>query len=1066
LASLVFWLVATPATAHAQATIRGTVTDNAGQPLPSAQVVIRALGLSTLTQEDGTYELFVPAARMVGVSQVEITARRIGVRALTLTVTLTMGGVLTVDFRLQADPFELEALVVTGQGLTEERAKLAVTISSVNAQEIVDSRETNLVAALAGKAPNVEVTKSAGDPGSGTYIRIRGSKNIQGGTQPLIVVDGYPIINESHTIEGTTAGTVYANRAADLNPGDIESIEILKGAAAGAIYGSRAANGVVLITTKSGQRNTTRMTLSTSYSWDNVNKAVPLQQQFRLGTDQAAVGSSGNNPAGVRSWGTPLDPGETAYDHWGELFETGHQFDNQLILSGGTDRTTYYLSLGWLDHDGVIVGNSAYERITAKLRGQHDFARTLTVGGNFQYVSSNADLTQTGSNISGLLLGGLRTPPEFNNLPYLDATTGLHRSYRNPTPTGVAQSRGFDNPFWIANEILNTADVDRAFGNVTVDWDAMPWLNLSYTLGTDYAHDQRLTLFPKGSSDFPDGRIIRATLVDENWDHSLLATVARTESEALSWSLTLGQNLNQQKFRRFQDNGYNLIFGTEQLDFTIDKDPNEYIETIRTDGYFAQATIDLWNQVYLQGSLRYDGSNTFGGEEDSLGNVESSRFLYPKASIAWDASRYLTFFDFLKLRAAYGEAGSQPPIYSNVGSFQTGTFTDGWLSPNGLNTVYNGFDGVFSQGTLGNTGIEPQKTKEIEFGADMTLLDSRLQLGVTYYRDKTEAAILALPIAPSTGYNSTWANGASWRNRGWEVTLDLRPVQTPDFTWQIGAQWATNSSTVDTLLGTEEIGLTGFTGSTASVVQDQPFPVFFGDDWVRFGRGIIVGGVDIDATYSADSGMIYIDTDGFPLLDPQERVIADLNPDWTGSIRNTFTLFGTVRVSALLDIKSGGYTWNGTQGALTSYGTHESTIPWHGAGLQTVFTSDMLDPATPDIGVAGPGAGQQVVLNWATWGQNGLGSGFNGPSSQYVQPSGFVKLRDVSVSFTLNNDWVRKLGINSVDVTLSGRNLATWTDYKGIDPESNLNGQTTGRGLEYFNHPQTRSFVVAFSVTR
>lgn len=1067
--------LAAPSEAQAQATIRGTVTDATGQPVSGAEVRIEedvafpVLGtrgrVATVSADDGTFELLVPAARMnaTGETRIIVFARRIGMRAQSAVLSLAANTSVTQNFTLATDPFLLEEVVVTGQGLTESRQKLGTTINSVKAEEIIDSRETNLVAALAGKAPNVEITKSAGDPGAGTYIRIRGSKSISGAgpggagnTQPLIVVDGQPINNSSNTIEGTTAGTVYQNRAADLNPNDIESVEILKGAASGAIYGSRAANGVVLITTKSGRRNQTRLTASTSFSFDEVNQSVPLQSQFRQGTDQAAVGGSGNNPGGVRSWGTPLDANETAYDHWGELFDTGHQFDNNVAVSGGTDRTTYYLSLGYLDHNGVIVGNSAYQRITARLKGSHDFLSNLTVGGNFAFTTSSADLVQTGSNISGLLLGGLRTPPEFNNLPYLDPVTGLHRSYRQPNPTSVSQSRGFDNPFWIANEIINTAEVDRVFGNVNVDYQPFSWLNLSWLLGGDFANDQRLTQFPKGSSDFPTGRLIRGELVDKQWDHTLLATVTQSPNPNLAWSLTVGQNLNQTQFRRYQVNGFNLIFGTDQLDFTVDRTPNEFISTIRTDGYFGQATVDLYEQVFLSGVLRWDGSNTFGGEiNPTTGKRESSRFLYPKASIAWDFSRYVDFLDFGKVRLGYGETGKQPPIYSNVSSFQTGTLTDGWLSPNGLNTIYAGFDGVFSQATLGNSSIEPEKTTEIEVGGDLTFLQSKVNLGVTYYRDKTTAAIVQLPIAPTTGYNFVQENGAQYRNWGWEMTLDVIPIETRDFQWKIGGQWAKNSSIVDTLLGAEQIGLTGFTGSTASLVQGQPFPVLYGGDFIRFGRGSIVGGVDIDQAFpEAAAGDLYIAADGFPRLDPQDRVLGDLSPKWTGSIRNTFTILGKVRVSSLLDIKHGGFTWNGTKGALVSYGTHAATIPWHGVGQDTVFTG------------AGPGAGQTVKLNWSTWGQNGIGNGFNGPASQFVEPSGFVKLRDVSVSVTVDAPFVQKIGFDSFDVTLSGRNLKTWTDYTGIDPEANLNGQTTGRGLEYFNHPQTRSFVMAFTLHR
>jgi TonB-dependent SusC/RagA subfamily outer membrane receptor len=434
-------------------TITGTVVDEAGFAVENAQVLIQSLQLATTTGEDGTYQLFVPAARMAGQTSAQLTARRIGLRAQTVTVALVAGGALTQNFTLAADPFLLEAVVVTGQGLRESRAKLATTISSIRAEDISASKsETNLVAAMAGKAPNVEITSSTGDPGGGAYIRIRGSKSISGGTQPLIVVDGVMVTNESYSVEGSGSvevgqgslwGVATQNRLADINPDDIESIEILKGAAAAGLYGSRATNGVVMITTKSGQRNSTQVTLRSSLGFDQVNRLPNLQTGWSQGlVDPAGDPSDPNNnisPTSSVSWGPSLAAGTPIHDHANELFGTGVRSDNSLSLAGGTDRTTYFLSLGYLYHDGAIEGNSKYKRFTTRLKGAHDFLDNLNIEGNFAYTTSDGDMIQQGSNISGLLLGGLRTPPEFNNLPYIDSATGLHRSYRYPNPTELVR---------------------------------------------------------------------------------------------------------------------------------------------------------------------------------------------------------------------------------------------------------------------------------------------------------------------------------------------------------------------------------------------------------------------------------------------------------------------------------------------------------------------------------------------------------------------------------------------------------------------------------------------------
>ncbi len=1045
--------------AQAQMTITGTVMDEAGAPVENGQVLIQSLQLATTTGEDGTYQLFVPAARMAGQTSVQLTARRIGLRAQTVTVALVAGGALTQNFSLAADPFLLEAVIVTGQGMREERAKLATTISSIRAEDIGESKaEVNLVAAMAGKAPNVEVTSSTGDPGGGAYIRIRGSKTIEGGTQPLIIVDGVAITNASNYIEFSGAGTLVQNRLADINPDDIESIEILKGAAAAGLYGSRATNGVVMITTKSGQRNQTQVTLRTSLGVDKINRVPNLQTRWQQGAvDPAgdpADQSNGASSTTSLSWGPLILAGDPVYDHANEMFGTGMRSDNSLSLAGGTDRTTYFLSVGYLYHDGTIEGNSKYKRLTTRLKGAHDFLDNLNVEGNFSFTSSDGDLVQTGSNTSGMLLGAFRTPPNFNNLPWIDSASGLHRSYRHQTPTALAVGRGYDNPFWVANEVPNTASVDRYMGNIQLDWDPFSWWDVRYLVGLDFANDQRVTLFPKSSSNAPNGRIIRADLTNTVFDQTILMSFQDTPSETFGWSLTLGHNMNQTQFRRYQVQGDQVIFGTGQLDFAIDKDPDEYEARVRTEGLFADLALDLWGQLYLKGGVRYDGSNTFGGDTSATGEQESSRFWYPKASLAWDFSRYIPGIDFAKLRGAYGQAGIQPPIYSNTTGFFSPLIADGWID-NGLNTIYQGNEGVVFSGDMANTDIIPERTTEFEAGMDLAFLNNSLNLGVTYYKAKTKSAIVNLPIAPSSGFNGIDENGATWRNWGWEVTLDWLPVQKRDFSWRLAVNWATNNSNVDSLLGAEEIVLNGFASGRSSVVQGHQFPILYGSDWVRFGRGELVGGVDIDATYSGWSeGDLYIDVGGLPIESAQERVIGDPNPDWLGNLRTTFTFFGKLRLSGLLDIKHGGETWNGTKGALYYFGAHGDTDPIHGNGVQdSVFAG------------FGPGAGTAVDLDWTDY-AIGPFSGFTGPSAQFIEESNFVKIRDVSLAYTWEAPWLSSIGFNALDVTVSGRNLVTWTNYTGLDPETNLTGQTTGRGLEYFNHPQTRTFVFTLTFRR
>ncbi|MSR36497.1 MAG: SusC/RagA family TonB-linked outer membrane protein [Gemmatimonadetes bacterium] len=1084
------------------ANLTGLVTDEAGQALPSAGVFIDAMNLGSLTNENGRYLLIVPAARFTAGQQIRLTAQLIGRASQTRTVTL-QAGTVNMDFSLASDPLNLEEIVVTGSGTSTQRARLGVTVNSVKAEEIVKSNESNLVAALAGKAPNVEVTSSSGDPGAGAYIRIRGANSLSASNQPLFVVDGQPMDNSSIEIEdigGGTRGTAVSNRAIDLNPNDIASVEILKGAAAAAIYGSRAASGVVLITTKSGRPGVNEMQWRSSISIDRVSNTPPLQTGFgqgmaaypgvsvQLGEAPGSFTETGEICVEVYglprnrcpvSWGPAIAAGTPIFDHGTEIYRDGLKSDQYLSWTGGSETTTYYLSLGRLDNRGVVDGDQQYNRTTVRLRGSHVFRDDLRLAGNLAYTDGSGQFIQQGSNTSGIQLGALRTPPDFNNLPYLcpdsgktatgTCKPGLHRTYRRPNPATLAETRGYDNPFWVAREMTNTADVGRTVGNVNAQYRPFGWLDVNYTLGVDYSADERRSVIPKSSADFPQGRMVRADLVNMVLDHNLVATARRDLTPWANVEVSLGQNLNQSEYRRYQVDGQNLIAGTDELDFTVTKTPNEYREKIRTDGYFSQASFGLWEQLYLTAGLRMDGSSTFG--------EAGKRFMYPKASAAWDLTKYVdnTPLSFAKARLAYGVAGKQPPVFSNVNAYATGTVTDGWLSPNGLYTIYRGNEGVVSGSTLGNSGIKPERTREIEGGIDFALFSNRMSLGLTYYDNHTTDAILSVDVPPSTGFFSKYANAAEFQNKGWEATAQLNVLEMGGLRWDVNANWGRNKSCVLDLAGSEKYALRGFVGSQVAVVAPEKdasgnitkchqFGVFYTGDFVRFGRGSLVDGVNIDTKYPGWSeGDLYIPADGYPIDAGQSYVTGDANPDWTASFRNTLTIGRSLSVSGLVDVKRGGDAWNGTAGALDFFGTSARTAPYHGAGKSEVFGETFLSQQ----GAHGPGAGKSVPLNWATWFWNGIGSSFTGPDSQAIEDAGFVKLRDISVTYSVRNmDYIDRLGFTGVDVSVSGRNLKTWTDYTGVDPESNLTNQSDGRGIDYFNNPQTRSYVVSVTLTR
>jgi TonB-linked SusC/RagA family outer membrane protein len=755
------------------------------------------------------------------------------------------------------------------------------------------------------------------------------------------------------------------------------------------------------------------------------------------------------------SWGPELASGNETFDHAFELFETGNKFENHMQVSGGTEKTTYFISFGRIDHDGVIKGpNSDYVRNSVRVKATQRITSKLTFSGNLMFADIKQDRIQRGSNVSGLLLGAFRTPPDFNNWPYL-TEDGLHRSYRLQLPTEERGSRGYDNPFWIANENLNDSDVGRSLVNVTTEYDPADWLNISYKLGYDYANDERRTVIPIGSSDKPNGRIIAEKFIEKEIDGTLTITAVKSFAPAdMTLNFTVGQNLNHRDYSRFSILGDNMaIAGFNQLDNTTAQDPNfEFAETQRTESYFARLFLDLWGQLYLTGSIRNDGSSTFA-ESDR-------RHWYSSFSAGWEFTQLTPFnniswLSFGKLRSALGWAGRQPDPYDVLTTFFTGNFISGWGSAH-ASTAY-GFAGFLTDATRGQMNIKPEEVREIELGLDLGMLDNRAGLDFTYYNVKTTDALFLNPLPPSTGSSQQLQNAGEIENKGFELGITLQPINKKDFKWNLRTIYSRNDNNVTRLrdvtsgVPLEFIGYGGFTDSRNIAKEGYAVGVIYGTDFIRFGRDIEVDGVNIDEAFAqAPDGALYIADDGYPLLDPQFRVIANPNPDWTGSIRNTFTVFNKWEISTLVDIKNGGHVYNGTKGALFFFGAHEET-------------ADNRLPTDPGGGVQvfdgfGPGAGLEVA-DGQDWHYNNLGSSFTGPTSQFVEDGGYVKLREVSVAYTVA-ELPRWMGLTSINLRLSARNLKTWTDYTGIDPDQNLLGAQIGRGLDYFGNPNTRSFVL------
>ena len=1084
-------LVCAASTASAQAgtTISGTVTTEQGVPLPGATVLIQGTTTGAHTDDAGRYVIVVPADRANGQSGV-LVARVIGYSARTVPIVLTAGSTINQNFSLTVNPLNLDVVLVTGAGTSTTRERLTTTINSVDSSALTRAANPqNVVSALAAQAPNVEVRTQSGEPGSSASIKIRGAASLSGTNQPLFVVDGQPIDNQtfstqsiangSGTAAGADASTVAPNRASDINPADIESIQILKSSAAAAIYGARAANGVVLITTKSGTPGATKYTISSTETFDRVNMPDVLQHQFVQGLNGTAATCGGPDCSVARySWGPAAAPGTPLFDHSNELFDTGVTADNNLQVSGGNDRTTFYASGGLMNQNGYLKGpNNKYNRATIRLKGTQQINSKFKIGGNLSYIDTRGKFVQKGSNLSGVMLGALRTPPNFNNEDtYLP--NGLQRAYRFPNATSVAAMENavyYDNPFFVLDNPGNRSELGRSVANLTADWTPLEWLSVNETLGADYYNDWRLESLPLTSGGDAVGNVTRNDLNNLEIDHNLIATAKHTFGTNTDLTFTVGQNLNSRRLRQTFAFGEQLIAPTPfNIQNTITPRVQEYRALRHIEAYFGQAELSLFDQLVLNLGLRNDGFSTFGSA--------NPRANYPKASAAWTFSNLINnrdrtgLFSYGKLHVAYGETGKEPPAYAAVTALSSTNFFTLSGFGDALKSGINGQGALSTSLIVGNPNLKPERNKETEIGADLAFLNSKIDFSATGYNKKGSDIILSAPInASQTGSNQQVLNAATITNKGLELTLNLHPLQRPDAAWDIGVQFGKNKGNVQSLNGAQFItyNLEGFNGAIgASAIGFAP-GVIQGADFVRCGRGltnVAVTGMgvvaDIDALCgSAPKGALFLGPDGLPVPDATQRIIADPNPKYTMSYSSSMR-WHKLSLSGLLDVRKGGSVWNGTRGVLDFFGTGIDTKQRTMTNGQYGVNYALKNYPT----TAGPGKNVvpfQSPDDWQNW-FLGDGGGFGSVGAQFVEDGSFAKLREISLTYTLDNQTFKNLtGFSSADIRIAGRNLKTWTKYTGFDPEVNLGGaEFLTQGLDYFINPPTRSFVLSFSLSR
>ena len=1049
-------------------TVSGNITDESGVPLPGANVIIEGTTTGVSTDFDGNYQIQAEQGQVLQFSYIGYT-----------TQSIAVGSQDTINVSLQPDN-QLEEVIVTSLGFTVVKDQQGSTSSVVNTQSVLRSGEPTIANALSGKASGVRISRSNGDPGAGSTIRIRGANTIDGSSQPLIIVDGVPLDNTTSYAGGNsitggrTGGVSQGSRLNDINPSDIESLQVLKGASAAALWGSRAANGVIVITTKKGSRGEAQISFRSSYSLDEISERIPMQNTWGQGRN----GVFGSNRA--ESWGdyipersggadtvntsgayfeaadgtlyypiTQKNSKETFLEeNFNSLFQTGVVWQNDLTISGGGENSTYFFSLGYLTQDGIIR-EASYDRTNLRLNYESKLNDYLTFSSKVAYTYTDSNRIQQNSNTAGVMLGFLRTPPDFDQRDYIgtyysssgEAFINRHRSYRRPL--GQAVNPSYNNPLWTVFEQVSDTKVNRVTATPQLTIKPTNWLQIITRANADVGDDRRTYFFPIGSAGSRSVGVLQEDVIGtRNLSFDAIGKASFELTSDINLTTTAGWSINDRKYNRTSGNitGFlvNSTKETTSLNTAAEASSFDNFKTLRRSNRgYGILNFDLFDELFINLSGALEASSTINGS-----------FFYPATDLAWDFTNSLVkseALSFGKLRASWGKVGVQPSAHRfetlAEGSFGYSTYSD----PLSVDLFGGGFR---LDNNLGNPNLEPEIKTEWEIGADLRFLNDDLSFSFTYYDNKIEGILLDVTLSPSSGYATQYGNFGEMVNQGIEFDLGWNIVDKPDFGFSASINWSKNENEVTDLFGTESINLSPGASVSSRAIVGQPLGVLFGT-----------------GSKTNPDGSFDLDENGFPQITSSEIILGDPNPDWRGGLSLNMN-YKKFRFSALIEHSQGGVFSPRTLHVLNRFGTTEMTAN------REILTQNLVNYAgnTVPSGSVVRGniedfGGGPVLLD-ETWYRTGIGGGF-GDNQAYnfsTYDASFTKLREITFSYVIDNPGLKSsTGLSNIILSVSGRNLLNINNIPGIDPETNQTGVGQAQGLDYFTNPQTKS--TFFSVT-
>lgn len=1031
-------------------TVSGVVTNEEdGEPIVGASVLVKGTSLGTITDIDGKFLITnVPSsAKTLVISFVGMTTQEVDIKPM-------------VKVTLKADSEILEEVVVTAMGITRDKKALGYAATSIKGDVIAQSKAVNPMNALQGKVAGVDISTAPG-PGATQNVIIRGSSSF-GNNQPLYVVDGVPITNaQNRAGDNLNSQVDFGSGINALNPDDIADMTVLKGAAATALYGSRAANGVIMITTKSGQNTNGRVQVvyDGGYTMSRVGRLPQEQSQFGQGwSGDRALDENGNWGAPYdgkdRVWGRIVDneqqvkPYVFLEDRVRDFYEIGQNFKNALSLSGGNEKTVYFVSLSQNSSDGVIpTKQDSYNRYTIATRGSHRTGRLkVETAVNFSTEKTKAVASGQGTSLHRSLYEIASDVSIVDMKDYHSKFNNLDNYF---TPYGL-------NPYYVLNENGAVQNKNKIFGKFQLDYEILKNLTVTYRFGGDYetstseTHEAPVAFTPgspnDGASTASAGNYQEVRRERVQMNHDVMVTYNAHFTNDWALNAIVGWNTNERK-DSWLSGAINSIDVPGFYNLSNSRSPsvsNQRKETRRLVGAYMNADLSYKNYAYLTLTARNDWSSTLPQNNNS--------YFYPGATLSFLITDFLRtknidtgIVDFAKIRMAYGMTGNDADLYFIYDRYVAAAAANpGYPSIDDLTFPLNGVNSYTVSNQLGNPDLKPELTKEFEIGFEANFFKNRVGIDFSYYNRYTEGLIEVLPKDPSSGYTTQISNLGDVRNKGIELTLNLTPVRIKDFEWNLSWNISVNKNKVEKL-NVPEVFLGGFGGAGIYAVEGKPLGQFK------------LSGVRKAAIDGKDYTVV--DGNGNPQPTAQtEYFNKDINEKYRMGFTNVFKWKG-LSIFATLDYRHGGYIYSQTK----------KYMHWTGSSPESVLNDrkPFLVPNSVIANSDGTYRENDIPVNPTAlhtfYSDRG---GLHGDQSSVISRS-YLKLRDAGIAYQFPKSWCSALHLRSVRLSFNMSNILLWTPRENpyIDPETTTFGNDVSAKFGEFNaNPSNELYTFGLNV--